>query len=1669
MSYIPLECNVCCKKFSGPISARDHFSSRDHNKKMDARKQDRPGFACDVCNITCDTRRILEQHFQSPRHNAMAEKQRNFHHYGNEILTDSNYAELADGRGDAYWFSSSSNQGKCNLCNVVFNSSSHAQSHLSGKAHKKKNAQFEAMKGSNVRYYDQPRVVQTTYQSQGSHNEFPRSQLHTLPPDHTGDHSAVRASNHDSNNMNCCDICGVSFSGHLNAQQHYASDKHKKKANQGLGNKPEYSCSLCNVTFTGPENEECHKLSQKHKKNVILMEKKAKGEELPLSCNACNCTFTGQENAEAHFQSKKHRRNMENRNIQSKAMHRENDNFVRANSTGPPPVLTSEIQVVTNEKEMPRLIKPLAKRPDEAPVHTNIAFTQYIRDTNDSSKDGVNLYHSNQYIKSENDDEEESDDELLAKPVEEENTNMRKISLEEDLVVKPIENDEDSLVIKPVDTDYGAQYRENDAESLDNESTETDPTPFDSMRSEAKIKAEIYTSLEQSLDTLSLSTGDFSSRDTEPVKYVKNDLRSSLTPFGRGRGIFTMLKQQDEKLPGKVVNTNKLNNVNPEDIDVPDESETWRKSVWSGTRAAPKSEFLPNGDDIEESGRHQYNIPLQSAEGNVNSRVSNSPPQVIYQRHDVSRPLSRESDGQYEMEEYVFDPVTGRGKCYICDIDFTSSKHKSQHILGKNHLKAREVHKEMSTQRGLANNSLFCEICSVTFSGPEAKEQHMKSEKHKKKERRHLTGEDNDYFCEICKISCTGPESFTQHQMGAQHRKLAGISPTDESGLPSPIYDRTKWYQCEVCKCSMNTYEQLKFHERSPKHMKQLEKQQLSGGTSTNDRTVWYPCHICNCKMNTQEQLRKHEASPAHMSKLRQSGGITQTDPSFKQFNQMPGHKVSSGSATPLESFLSEELFPEEFLPPSDSTSTKHENTPLVNDFQEQLVMTDKPLYLPPRFAIITEDQPGNEASANAPGTGGTKRGQGSELAYATRNRGEKVSHSNTGSSANSAAEDYASQGAKPKQGASLATGDSPSSSLFANLSNKNPTMDNPYAATHPYYCHTCKSPMNTRESYENHLRGKRHMQKVCTEPAPPRVHHMPLRLPDDYLPFTHTSPRNYQQELYKKAMDDNTLCFLPTGTGKTLVAVMTISAMLDKCRSKNVLFLVDKVLLVIQQSKYIRTELGDREFNRFNPDSDTLQRRTLRIAAVCMGQQTTNGIPLWKHDIVVVTAAFCQNLLDKQILRWEDFSLVVFDEAHHCEKGHPFNALLSNYHRRTPTENKPKILGLTASPAGKADVPKTLQMLQGLVSNMGDVRMTIVEEHENVDTLNEYQSNADMIIRPQLAPSGLMESTLKHVMNEYIMHCILKLSQISNINYYIDFERRFNTNMPDEEVRRVADDFVDSNIDMIQSSLNMIENVNESIGKVQFSNLCMHIQSVCMALNCLEEGGILIALQEMEDIETEGHNFKFAREFGLPTAHLQQIIARQGQCLDGQLGGSNGNASGDLHMKRLIDELTDGGSLRNDSDRRSISLVLVKQRCTAHLITKMLQKSERMRQLGLNTTCVVGHGGSGAADKGMNVNQQKRVLEEIKQYKYQVIVATSVAEEGVDWPECERVISLYPPSTVTALVQMRGRARRKNSKFIVLCGSQEEEGKLYDIMQREKNMIAATRLLIEQNRNTEY
>ena len=88
--------------------------------------------------------------------------------------------------------------------------------------------------------------------------------------------------------------------------------------------------------------------------------------------------------------------------------------------------------------------------------------------------------------------------------------------------------------------------------------------------------------------------------------------------------------------------------------------------------------------------------------------------------------------------------------------------------------------------------------------------------------------------------------------------------------------------------------------------------------------------------------------------------------------------------------------------------------------------------------------------------------------------------------------------------------------------------------------------------------------------------------------------------------------------------------------------------------------------------------------------------------SVCVVCAAFCQNLLQEEVLRWANFSLVVLDEAHHCTKNHPYNKLLSEHHLSLPPQQRPKVLGLTASPAGRRTKEETLIMLKDLLKNLG-------------------------------------------------------------------------------------------------------------------------------------------------------------------------------------------------------------------------------------------------------------------------------------------------------------------------------------------------------------------------------
>ncbi|KAJ6768224.1 ENDORIBONUCLEASE DICER-like protein 1 [Salix koriyanagi] len=74
-------------------------------------------------------------------------------------------------------------------------------------------------------------------------------------------------------------------------------------------------------------------------------------------------------------------------------------------------------------------------------------------------------------------------------------------------------------------------------------------------------------------------------------------------------------------------------------------------------------------------------------------------------------------------------------------------------------------------------------------------------------------------------------------------------------------------------------------------------------------------------------------------------------------------------------------------------------------------------------------------------------------------------------------------------------------------------------------------------------------------------------QLPADPLPFA----RSYQLEALEKALKNNTIVFLETGSGKTLIAIMLLRSYAYLIRKPSrfiAVFLVPKVVLVQQQAE---------------------------------------------------------------------------------------------------------------------------------------------------------------------------------------------------------------------------------------------------------------------------------------------------------------------------------------------------------------------------------------------------------------------------------------------------------------------------------------------------------------------
>ncbi|KAI8332965.1 putative dicer-like protein [Choanephora cucurbitarum] len=536
--------------------------------------------------------------------------------------------------------------------------------------------------------------------------------------------------------------------------------------------------------------------------------------------------------------------------------------------------------------------------------------------------------------------------------------------------------------------------------------------------------------------------------------------------------------------------------------------------------------------------------------------------------------------------------------------------------------------------------------------------------------------------------------------------------------------------------------------------------------------------------------------------------------------------------------------------------------------------------------------------------------------------------------------------------------------------------------------------------------------------------------------------PREYQYELLKKAISENVIAVLDTGAGKTLISVMLIKHMLAieaqkaeadaKYKRKLIFFIVDRVPLVFQQANVIKSNC-DARLKEICGDMnvDTWAKKTWR--------------DIFEHsDICVLTAEIFKSTLQRGFLSLEEVCLIIFDECHHAVKGHPFNMIMYEFYHRWEVDKslKPKIFGMTASP---------------IYSSKTEVMLNITKLETNLDCRVFTAKNTLELQQSVRKPFELIR--------EYSMRPIDDLPPPNN---------KYRTPLP-QELKRVELRYPETNLAkaitnkirgiggfyQCQATADYISNnlgpwCSDRIWKVMLYGAHKHglfTPTLYMPEQKLSQKDIML-MQEAYKLCPEEIPPPDIKDSTLFTPKAQALV----DCLS-----------------HILDT--------DDKSEEFCGIIFVERRHTAVAIKILIEQIEELNMM-FRCEVLYGHGTTTGGNLQMKYTVQNEVIAKFRKGKINLMIATNVAEEGLDIQACNYVIRFDITKTAIGYIQSRGRARKVGSRYIVMLNTDSEKEakligqlKLSEIKMKEfchklpedRNILIEQAASNDQRYNTEY
>ncbi|KAL8144233.1 hypothetical protein V2J09_017265 [Rumex salicifolius] len=318
---------------------------------------------------------------------------------------------------------------------------------------------------------------------------------------------------------------------------------------------------------------------------------------------------------------------------------------------------------------------------------------------------------------------------------------------------------------------------------------------------------------------------------------------------------------------------------------------------------------------------------------------------------------------------------------------------------------------------------------------------------------------------------------------------------------------------------------------------------------------------------------------------------------------------------------------------------------------------------------------------------------------------------------------------------------------------------------------------------------------------------------------------RSYQIEALEQAIKQNTVVFLETGSGKTLIAIMLLRSYAHSLRIPSpykAIFLVPTVVLVSQQA-------------------DVVEMHTDLKVAKYWGEM---GVDYWdastwkqeleKNEVLVMTPMILLNALRHSFITLEMIKVLIFDECHNAKKNHPYACIMKEfYHPQSHKSELPRIFGMTASPIKVKGTNTTsvywkeIQLLENLMSSkhISSINEDALKEAAENSAHKKLEKDIEdlrcIIFVERVVTAIALESFLNELVPKY---CNWKAKYIAGNHNVLQSQSRNEQKKIVEEFRRgkaniiVATSILEEGLD--------VQSCNLVIRFDPCSNVCSFIQS---------------------------------------------------------------------------------------------------------------------------------------------------------------------------------------------------------------------------------------------------